>query len=93
MASRQYRFKHSLGRDGAAGRIESMLSELTSRYGLTREDRGPGSYRLHRSGVEAFVAVGDADVTIDVELGWLLEKTVRGTLEDTLNRKVGLLLG
>jgi hypothetical protein len=70
-----------------------MLSELTGKYGLAREDRGPGSYRLHRSGVEANIAVGDADVTIDVELSWLLEKTARGTLEDTLNRKVGSLLG
>ena len=54
--------------------INDILNELGSDKELAKE--------------VSELAVTDDAITVAVELGWVLEKTVRGTLEETLKRKI-----
>jgi putative polyhydroxyalkanoate system protein len=92
MATKEYRFQHSLGAAVALERVSAVMGEVQQKYGLAREDQGPGRFRLTRTGAEARVAVTDDAITVAVELGWVLEKTVRGTLEETLQRRIAPVL-
>jgi putative polyhydroxyalkanoate system protein len=92
MASKSYRFDHKLGLKEATKRADPVLAELASKYGLTREDQGGGKYRLSRTGVEASIRLTESTIEATVDLNWLLEKTVRLKLEDTLHRRITSIL-
>ncbi len=86
MASKIYRFPHALGRQVAMFRLESAIDGLASQYGLNRVDTADGTLTLQRTGVDASIQVGDAEVEVAVELNWFLEKTFRDRIEDSLHK-------
>ncbi len=92
MASKEYKFEHNLGVDGAIKRCQGLLADLVEKYGLERKDLGKGLYRLFRSGVDTRVTVTDTDVTIVVDLNFMFEMAARNKIEDSLHRKVPPLL-
>jgi hypothetical protein len=92
MASKSYRFDHKLGLPEVTKRAGPALEQLAEKYGLTREDLGGGRFRMSRTGVEATIRLAEATIEATVELNWLLEKTVRLKLEDTLHRRITSIL-
>ncbi len=87
MATKEYRFPHGLGATEAGARVRPVIDELTRTYQLSLDAPVDGKYRLHRTGVEANVSVGDKDVVVSVDLNWFLEKAIRSKLEDQLHRQ------
>jgi len=87
MATKEYRFPHSLGSAAALDRVRPALDEMMKTYQLALDARPDGTFRLHRTGVEANIVVGDQDVVVSVDLTWFLEKAIRNRLEDQLHRQ------
>lgn len=92
MASKDYKYTHDLGVDGARERLEPSMKRLAEKYGMEMGQEGPGRILLKRSGIDVAVAVEETEVTTTIELSWVLEKTLRGTIEDSLTRKITKLL-
>jgi hypothetical protein len=87
MATKEYRFPHELGETEAALRIRPVLDDLIKAYQLNLDAPVDGTFRLHRTGVDANVKVGARDIVVSVDLNWFLEKAIRRQLEDQLHQK------
>ncbi len=92
MATKEYRFSHDLGTQEATSRIRPVLDDLMKTYQLSLDAPSAGKYRLHRTGVEANVVVGENEVVVAVDLNWFLEKAIRSRLEDQLHGQFAPLL-
>ena len=92
MSTKEYRFPHELGVKEATARVQPVLDEIIRTYQLNLDTPADGKFRLHRTGVEANVAVNDLDIVVAVDLNWFLEKTIRNKLEDLLHQKFPAIL-
>ena len=88
MATKEYRFPHELGETEAATRIRPVLDDLIKAYQLNLDAPADGTFRLHRTGVDANVTVGDNEILVTVDLNWFLEKAIRSKLDDQLHEKI-----
>jgi hypothetical protein len=88
MATKVYRFLHELGSSEATARVRPVLDELLRTYQLTLDTTTAGKFRLHRTGVDANVTVGDNEILVTVDLNWFLEKAIRSKLDDQLHEKI-----
>jgi len=92
MASKDYRHEHDLGIDEAMSRLKPAMARMSDKYGLEMDVQGNDRIKLHRSGIDTFIVVKENEVTATVELSWLMEKTLRGTIEEGLTNKIPKLL-
>lgn len=92
MASKDYTHSHDLGVDQARERLEPSMKRLAEKYGLEVDDQDPNRIIMKRSGIDATIAIEATEVRTTIELSWVLEKTLRGTIEDALAAKIPKLL-
>jgi putative polyhydroxyalkanoate system protein len=62
---------HSLPMAKARALVQKAANDLAEEYNLTSEWHG-NTLRFHRSGVEGQMQVSDAEIRLDVTLGFLL---------------------
>ncbi|NOZ01719.1 MAG: hypothetical protein GXP54_07500 [Deltaproteobacteria bacterium] len=92
MASKDYRHAHDLGIDEARNRLEPAMKKLADKYGLEVVEEGKDRIHLKRSGIDATISIGENEVVTTIELSWVLERTLRGTIEASLAAKIPKLL-
>ncbi|MBL6975128.1 MAG: polyhydroxyalkanoic acid system family protein [Deltaproteobacteria bacterium] len=92
MASKDYIHSHDLGVETARERLESSMKRLAEKYGLEVGGQGTNRISMKRSGIDALIAIEETEVKTTIELSWVLEKTLRCTIEDALAAKIPKLL-
>lgn len=81
---------HSLGRDAARERVESIARQLHKQLDAEYHWEGD-TLKFKRSGASGHILVSDTGVEIEVKLGMLLSAlkgTVENTLTDELNKRL-----
>ncbi|WPN98710.1 polyhydroxyalkanoic acid system family protein [Pseudomonas sp. MUP55] len=76
--------EHSLGKQGARAKAETLAQKLKDKYGVESSWSGD-TLKLKRSGVKGTVLVDDDLLRIDVELG-LLMSAMSGTLKSEIEK-------
>ncbi|AZF03198.1 polyhydroxyalkanoic acid system family protein [Pseudomonas sp. R5-89-07] len=76
--------EHSLGKEGARAKAETLAQKLKDKYGVESSWSGD-TLKLKRSGVKGSVLVADDSLRIDVELG-LLMSAMSGTLKSEIEK-------
>lgn len=76
--------EHSLGKEGARAKAETLAQKLKDKYGVESSWSGD-TLKLKRSGVKGTVLVDDDLLRIDVELG-LLMSAMSGTLKSEIEK-------
>ncbi|MBM4395164.1 MAG: polyhydroxyalkanoic acid system family protein [Deltaproteobacteria bacterium] len=87
MGVKTYRYPHKLGMEEALKRAAPVADSLARKYMMKREDT-PEGFHLTGKGTDAKVVVADDYVELTVELGFLIEKLARDTLDRELDYKV-----
>lgn len=88
MAKKEYVFDHKYDAVTAVEKIKPFLDLLVSKYELKLEQTSPTAFTLTRSGVRADLSVMDNSAKAEVELSFLIEKMVRGPLEEAIETKL-----
>ncbi|WP_300635690.1 polyhydroxyalkanoic acid system family protein [Pseudomonas sp.] len=76
--------EHSLGKEGARAKAETLAQKLKDKYGVESSWSGD-TLNLKRSGVKGTVQVAEDALRIDVELG-LLMSTMSGPLKSEIEK-------
>ena len=63
---------HSLSPEKAKAFVQTVTNGLATKYGLESEWKG-NTLHFHRSGVDGRVVVKDADIRINLDLGFLMK--------------------
>ncbi|AGE28618.1 MULTISPECIES: polyhydroxyalkanoic acid system family protein [Pseudomonas] len=76
--------EHSLGKQGARAKADTLAQKLNDKYGVESSWSGD-TLNLKRSGVKGTVEVDDDSLRINVELG-LLMSAMSGTLKSEIEK-------
>ena len=82
---------HSLGREAAKARLESVAQQLADQFALNYDWRGD-TLDFHGSGIRGKVDVADDAVLFDVRLGlplMMMESPIRNAIENALDKELG----
>jgi putative polyhydroxyalkanoate system protein len=86
MATINIKRQHTLGRDVARQRVESVAKNLQERLNANWSWEGD-SLHFERSGASGSVEVGDDFVEFNIKLGMLLS-AMKGTIEGSIQEEV-----
>ena len=75
---------HALGLDGARRAVQRVADEMTEKYGLQCDWNGD-VLSFARSGVSGTLAVGEAEILLEAELGMILS-AFRPRIEEQLQK-------
>ncbi|MEL7186452.1 MAG: polyhydroxyalkanoic acid system family protein [Pseudomonadota bacterium] len=79
---------HTLGRDEARRRVESVAESLAGKYGLKTEWAGD-DLNVSGNGMDGRIAITDDQVCVDAKLGFalkMLEGTIKSSIEEALEQ-------
>lgn len=83
--------QHTLGREAAKLRLESVAKQLADQFALNYGWQGD-TLDFHGSGIRGKVDVADESVSFDVRLGlplMMMESPIRSAIESALDKELG----
>lgn len=82
---------HSLGRDGAKSKLESMIPQLTERFNLTYRWTNDYTVTFEGSGAKGQFVITENTIEGDISLGFLL-RPLEGKIVSSIKEKLDEIL-
>lgn len=82
--------RHALGLKGAKAAADKMADKLGEKFDLQGDWQG-NTMRFARPGVSGVLSIGEAEMTLEVTLGFML-KMMRGPIEEAVHQQLDQVL-